>query len=145
MIIGCLMSGGLLLALSAAGFAGDGWPLTANVFALGVANGTFAVAAIGSMMELMSSGAKNRDGMRMGLWGAAQAIAFGLGGILGTLAVDVTRFLTGSTLVAYAGVFAAQAAMFVLAALLAAQLTRRKQDSRIASATPTLMTEAGST
>jgi len=145
MIFGCLASGALLLALSAAGFAGRGWPLTANVFALGVANGMFAVAAIGSMMELMSTGSKNRDGMRMGLWGAAQAIAFGLGGILGTLAVDVTRYLTGSTLVAYAGVFAAQAAMFALAALLAAHLTRRNKDSRIAPAAPTLMTEAGST
>ena len=32
------------------------WPLRANVFALGVANGAFAVAAIGSMMALAGAG-----------------------------------------------------------------------------------------
>ena len=29
----------------------------------------------------------------MGVWGACQAIAFGLGGVLGTLAVDVAALL----------------------------------------------------
>ena len=145
MILGCLLSATLLLALAIAGFSSGAWPLTLNVFALGVANGMFAVAAIGSMMELMSSGAKNRDGMRMGLWGAAQAVAFGLGGILGTLAVDVTRHLTGSTLVAYGGVFAAQAAMFALAALLAAQLTKKQKHSRTSTTAHPFITEAGST
>ena len=32
-----------------------------------------------------------REGVRMGLWGAAQAVAFGLGGILGTAASDLPR------------------------------------------------------
>ena len=75
----------------------------------------------------------------------AQAVAFGLGGILGTLAVDVTRYLTGSTLAAYAGVFAAQAVMFTVAAYLAMHLTRqqaiRSQDERANS----FLTEAGTT
>ena len=62
-----------------------------SVFALGVANGVFAVAAIGSMMALVSDGARSREGVRMGLWGAAQAFAFGLGGFLGTLASDLAR------------------------------------------------------
>ena len=39
----------------------------------------FAVAAIGSMMSLAGSGSKRREGTRMGLWGAAQAIAAGFG------------------------------------------------------------------
>ncbi|MDZ7812047.1 MAG: hypothetical protein U5L74_02590 [Ideonella sp.] len=32
----------------------------------------------------------------MGLWGAAQAVAFGLGGVLGTGASDLARWLIGS-------------------------------------------------
>jgi BCD family chlorophyll transporter-like MFS transporter len=145
MIAGCLASAVFLGSLAAAGFTDAAWPLTANVFALGMANGMFAVAAIGSMMELVSQGHSNRDGMRMGVWGAAQAMAFGMGGILGTLAVDITRFLSGSTLVAYALVFVAQAGLFTLAALLAAHLTRQSEGQSRASVGNSLITEAGST
>ena len=65
------------------------------MFALGVANGAFAVAAIGSMMGLAGTGREAREGVRMGLWGAAQAIAFGLGGFSGTVAADLARHLHG--------------------------------------------------
>ena len=145
MIVGCLSSAALLGALALAGFVGASWPIQANVFALGIANGAFAVAAIGSMMALVSQGHENRDGTRMGVWGAAQAMAFGLGGILGTAAVDVTRLLTGSVPLAYAIVFIAQALMFGLAAYLATQLTRRSAPALGASLTRSLATEAGST
>ncbi len=124
MIIGCLASAALLATLAIAGFVGPQWPLAPTVLCLGVANGAFAVAAIGSMMELVSQGHRQRDGMRMGVWGAAQAIAFGMGGIAGTAAVDLTRWLTGSALHAYALVFLIQAALFTAAALLAAKITR---------------------
>jgi BCD family chlorophyll transporter-like MFS transporter len=125
MMAGCIGSAALLALLALAGFVGQSWPLAATVFALGVANGTFAVAAIGSMMGLMSTGNRRRDGVRMGVWGAAQAVAFGLGGIAGTFAVDVTRFATGSAVHAYALVFVAQAALFVAATILAGRLTRK--------------------
>ena len=80
-------------AWSPPGVVGPGWPLQASVFALGVANGAFAVAAIGSMMALAGRGREAREGVRMGLWGAAQAIAFGLGGFAGTVAADLARQL----------------------------------------------------
>ena len=129
MIVGCVGSALLLATLAVSGFVGEGWPLTTTVFALGVANGAFAVAAIGSMMGLVSRGNRNRDGVRMGVWGAAQAIAFGLGGIAGTFAVDLTRFVTGSALHAYALVFVLQAALFGVAAILASRLTRDVAES----------------
>jgi hypothetical protein len=66
-----------LLSLVAAGAVGPGWPLKVSVFTLGVFNGAFSIAAIGSMMRLASDGPKAREGVRMGLWGAAQAVAFG--------------------------------------------------------------------
>ena len=56
----------------------------------------------------------------MGLWGAAQAIAFGLGGFSGTVAADVARHLMGSPDIAYGTVFAGQAVLFVISAVLAA-------------------------
>ena len=66
-------------------------PLEFAVVGLGVFNGMFAVAAIGSMMTLAGDGKKEREGTRMGLWGAAQAIAAGFGGLLGTILVDMMR------------------------------------------------------
>jgi BCD family chlorophyll transporter-like MFS transporter len=119
---GCIGSALALSALALAALAGPAWPLRSSVFALGVANGAFAIAAIGSMMALVSSGRQAREGVRMGLWGAAQAVAFGLGGFLGTAAVDLARFLLGSPAVAYAAVFAAEAALFLAAGALAGRL-----------------------
>jgi BCD family chlorophyll transporter-like MFS transporter len=117
---GCAVSALALLGLVAGGYMGPGWPLKANVVLLGVANGAFAVAAIGSMMALAGAAGPRKEGIRMGVWGAAQAIAFGLGGFLGTVAVDITRYFTGSPLHAYVLVFAAEAILFIWSAKLAA-------------------------
>jgi BCD family chlorophyll transporter-like MFS transporter len=121
---GCLASGVALLGLVVGGQIGPGYPLAANVFVLGAANGAFAVAAIGSMMGLAGAGRKRREGTRMGLWGAAQAIAFGLGGLLGTAAIDVTRLAFDPPAVAYGVVFAGEAVLFLVAAVLAARIDR---------------------
>lgn len=115
---GCLASALALMALALGGLSPD-WPLRVNVFALGLANGTFAVAAIGSMMRLANTGAPGREGVRMGLWGAAQAIAFAVGGFAGTVASDLAHMLIGSSALAYACVFAAEGVLFVFAARLA--------------------------
>jgi BCD family chlorophyll transporter-like MFS transporter len=110
--------------LVAAGLVGPGWPLRASVFALGVANGAFAIAAIGSMMALAGAGREAREGVRMGLWGAAQAVAFALGGFAGTVAVDLARLVVASPAMAYASVFAGQAILFLVSAGLAARVER---------------------
>jgi BCD family chlorophyll transporter-like MFS transporter len=60
----------------------------------------------------------------MGLWGAAQAISFGMGGLVGTAASDAARWLLSSVPTAYATVFAAEAMLFVLAAYLAVRIGR---------------------
>ena len=91
-----------------------------------MANGCFAVAAIGSMMSLATAGQGAREGVRMGLWGAAQAVAFGLGGFLGTAAIDVARLFIESPAAAYATVFFCEALLFLVAAHLAVGLTRRQ-------------------
>lgn len=121
---GCIASAIALVALSAGAFYAPHWPLHLTVFALGAANGLFAVAAIGSMMGLVDTGREHREGVRMGLWGAAQALAFGLGGFLGTLAIDVARFLLESPVLAYACVFTGEALMFLVSAALALRVTR---------------------
>jgi BCD family chlorophyll transporter-like MFS transporter len=59
----------------------------------------------------------------MGLWGAAQAIAFGLGGVVGTAALDLSRLALGDAASAYGLVFALIALMFAAAAWLGARIS----------------------
>ncbi|MGE5155655.1 MAG: BCD family MFS transporter [Bdellovibrio bacteriovorus] len=135
-IRGCLGSALALLLLAVGGILGPEFPLRPAVFALGLANGLFAVAAIGSMMGLVAAGRERREGVRMGLWGAAQAIAFGVGGFIGTAAVDITRHLMGEPVHAYGTVFAAEAVLFLVSAVLAARVAwpaaRTREEPKLA-------------
>lgn len=117
--LGCVGSAIMLLAIMFMGHNTTFIPLEAAVFGLGVFNGMFAVSAIGSMMALAGRGPASRVGTRMGLWGAAQAIAAGFGGLLGTVLVDVLQAAQFSTVNAYGIVFTFEAALFIWAAILA--------------------------
>jgi BCD family chlorophyll transporter-like MFS transporter len=121
-VAGCLASGLALASLALAARAGPGWPLSLNVGLLGFANGMFAVAAIGSMLELAGRGGPGHEGIRMGLWGASQAAAFGIGGFVGALAVDSLRRVVASTGQAFELVFWAEGALFIIAAIIALKL-----------------------
>lgn len=123
-VLGCAGSAVMLALLALGGFIGQGWPLILNVMGLGFFNGMFAVAAIGSMMALAGESGDQREGMRMGLWGASQAIAFGLGGFAGTLGVDLIRYqFGGSVLSAYGSIFIIEGIIFIGAAFLAFRLS----------------------
>ncbi|MEY3976429.1 MAG: hypothetical protein RLZZ33_1484 [Pseudomonadota bacterium] len=121
---GCVASAVILLMLAVAGFVGPAWPLHPTVFLLGLANGAYAVAAIGTMMGLVGRGREGREGTRMGLWGAAQAMAFAVGGLAATLLVDLSRWVFESVPAAYAIVFVGEAALFVWATVYAVRLSR---------------------
>ena len=116
---GCMASGAALLLLSGLGLGvgnGSVASLQASVFALGFSNGVFAVSAIGAMMGLVGQGQAGREG----------AVAFGLGGFLGTAAIDVTRSLIALPGVAYALVFALEAGCFFIAAYLTIWVARAR-------------------
>jgi BCD family chlorophyll transporter-like MFS transporter len=123
-LAGCLGSAIAILLLACGGLVGGAGPLRPAVFVLGMANGAFAVSAIGAMMGLAGADAGNgskagREGVRMGLWGAAQAIAFAAGGLVATTASDLARAVLGSPQAAYAAVFIGEAVLFLIAARLA--------------------------
>ncbi|QZH75059.1 MAG: BCD family MFS transporter [Erythrobacter sp.] len=132
-MVGCTGSALALAGLAVAAQAGDGWPLAANVFALGFCNGIFAVAAIGSMMGLAGAGETTREGVRMGVWGASQAIAFGAGGLIGAVGVDMARSWQaangGQDGAAFQLIFALEAALFIVAALLAVRASKRRKQA----------------
>jgi BCD family chlorophyll transporter-like MFS transporter len=128
---GCIASAVALAGLAMAARVGPEWPLVPTVMLLGFANGIFAVAAIGSMLELAGRAGPDgktagHEGIRMGLWGAAQAMAFGLGGFFGAGMVDWGRSLIGADAPAFELVFAGEALLFLLAAAIAVQLNDRQ-------------------
>jgi BCD family chlorophyll transporter-like MFS transporter len=131
---GCIASAVALAGLAVAGHVGPPWPLKTNVFLMGAANGAFSIAAIGQMMRLATEGRSAREGVRMGLWGAAQAIAFGFGGLLGTAASDLAHWLLPSSGIAYGTVFAGEALLFVASALLASRIpmTEHQREQQLA-------------
>ncbi len=121
---GCLSSAAALCIIAMLGQIGVGAPLGKAVMFLGFSNGIFAVAAIGSMMQLAGEGRTGREGTRMGLWGAAQAIAAGFGGLFGAGAVDATRLVINSDGSAYGIVFLFEALLFLIAAAVALRVIR---------------------
>ncbi|KAB1074797.1 BCD family MFS transporter [Methylobacterium planeticum] len=120
--VGCAGSGVALVGIAGGGLIGPDFPLRVLVFALGLFNGIFAVAAIGSMMGLAGAGGEAERGTRMGVWGAAQGVAFGAGGFLGTVAVDLARLVAPAPVHAYAAVFTGEALLFVLATIIALRI-----------------------
>lgn len=118
-ITGCLGSALALVGVAALGQVGA--DLVPAVVAMGFFNGMFSVAAIASMMQLAGEGRTGREGTRMGLWGAAQAVAAGFGGLLGAASADLLRLILPAPQ-AFGLVFLAEAALFLWAAALAAQV-----------------------
>lgn len=116
---GCVASGAALLGVATSPVVGSLLMLKGALFALGVANGAFAIGAIGSMMSLSAASDRSQTGVRMGVFGASQAIAMAAGGMLGAGASDVMRSVFDSDRLGYGSVFAMEAALFVGAAVLA--------------------------
>ena len=127
-IAGCLGSAVALSLIAALGQIGTAF-LVPAVVALGFFNGMFAVAAIGSMMALAGEGRHAREGTRMGLWGAAQALAAGFGGLAGAAAADLLR-LTLDIPSAFGLVFLAEAALFLLSAAIALRVIDARRGGR---------------
>lgn len=113
--IGCAASAAALVVLVFSAQIGVVGLMKASVFGLGLSNGVFAVAAIGAMMGLTVRGTGGA-GLRMGFWGASQALAYGLGGFLGAAGSDVARSMLGSPSAGYSLVFGFEALLFVVAA-----------------------------
>lgn len=124
-IVGCLASAAALAIIAAGGLNGPTFPIRTAVFCLGVSNGVFAVSAIAMMMDLAATRAGGGAGTRMGVWGAAQAIAFAIGGFAGSLGVDIARHLIGAAAGAYGTVFIGESLLFLLSAALAVRVSRR--------------------
>lgn len=143
---GCLFSAIALFGLVLGGVNGKGWLLEFNVFILGVANGSFSIAAIATMMQLAKEGRSKTEGTRIGLWGASQAIAFALGGFLGAVSSDIARAIINDTGNAYAVVFFAECMLFFVAAKIAQSIEISNSHDKVTSSkTNSIISSSGNT
>jgi BCD family chlorophyll transporter-like MFS transporter len=116
---GCIASAVTYVVLASTPAIGDVQLFRLVVPMLGLANGVFAIGAIGSMMSLTGDRADGRAGLRLGVFGAAQAVAYATGTMAGAAGVDLARTLLGSPIRGYLTVFAVEAVLFALSAVLA--------------------------
>lgn len=135
-VAGCIGSALSLGAISVAGSMVAVSLITPLIMALGFFNGMFAVAAIGSMMALAGDGRARREGTRMGLWGAAQAMAAGFGGLLGAGLADMMRHLMNNDASAFGTVFVIEALIFLAAAVMAARTMEKSPAPATAAMVP---------
>ena len=134
-VAGCLGSALTLVAIALSGMMAVEAVVLPAVVLLGVFNGMFAVAAIGAMMALAGEGRSAREGTRMGLWGASQAMAAGFGGLAGAALVDIGRLLAEDA-AAFGAVFVLEAGLFVEAAAMALKTIDGVQSASAASMVP---------
>ncbi len=116
---GCMASAITYVALAASPVLGDVRMFTTIVMMLGLANGVFAIGAIGSMMALTGDKTDGRAGLRLGVFGAAQALAYATGTMTGAIGVDTAKAVLASPLRGYLAVFSAEAVLFAASAFLA--------------------------
>lgn len=116
---GCVASAVAFALLALTPGTGSIAALRWTIGGLGIANGVFAIGALGSMMaEARGDGA----GLRMGIFGAAQAVAYAVGAFAGAVLSDLGRAALGSDARGYAMVFAVEAFLFLAAAILVTNL-----------------------
>lgn len=127
---GCLASAVAYVSLTVSPF-GDATLFRGIVVMLGFANGMFAIGAIGSMMAIAGEATNGGSGLRLGVFGAAQALAYAVGTLGGAAGVDAARALFASPVGAYGFVFAAQATLFAAGAVLALYSGSRRTASAV--------------
>ncbi len=129
MSAGCAGAAVCLAVLAVGAVRGAGFPLQPWVFGVGVADGVFAVAAVGAMMAGVGSGDQGgQAGLRVGVWGAAQAVAYAAGGLAATGALQAGRAIWSGAGPGFALTLSLQAVLFTGAAVL---MSRRAADAPI--------------
>lgn len=113
---GCAASAVCFVVLAVSPMFGSVAALRGILLALGAANGAFAIGGISTMMTLAADGGDRSGGLRMGIFGAAQAVGTGIGQFLGAAGSDASRALFGDVTSGYGAVFGVEAVMFAVAA-----------------------------
>lgn len=141
--MGCFASAMTYVALASSPLLGDERVFTAIVLLLGLSNGVFAIGAIGSMMAMTGDKTDGRSGLRLGVFGAAQALAYATGTLTGAMGVDAAKALLDSPVRGYLAVFSVEAVLFAGSAMLALRSASSERANEVfrdrADALPTVL------
>lgn len=124
---GCVLSAAFFVLLALSPLTGSGLVLRATLVGLGFGNGMYSIGALASMMALTADKSDGKAGLRMGVFGAAQAVAMGTGNFIGAAGSDIARSSLGSSTGGYVAVFAVEAVLFAIAAVFALRATARTE------------------
>ena len=128
------MVGGTLgfVLISTAGQSNEPLTFYQGIALIGAGRGLFIVGSLVLVMSLVDS---QHTGLFLGLWGVSQALAQGVGTIIGGFVRDFTLNLTSSPLQGYVTVYLASAICLTIAALLmiALRIERRVQSGELRS------------
>jgi MFS transporter, BCD family, chlorophyll transporter len=113
--IGCQSVVLTLVAVVFSGFTANPKVLQWTLLLFGLASGVTTTGAITLMLDLTAAEAA---GTFIGAWGLSQALARGMSTVLGGVALDLGKRVTGDRVVAYGFVFLLQAAVMIVASLL---------------------------
>ena len=129
LITGCLISAASLFMITVLGVnLADQALLKIAVLTLGIANGIFTAGILGTMMKLASEGqTADREGTRMGLWGASQAYAAGIAALISTSLVDTFSSFINQPAMSYGMVFSIQGMLFILSAFFGFYIINKSQ------------------
>jgi len=129
LFVGCLLSATSLFLITILGITlANQEMLKLSVLILGIANGIFTAGILGTMMKLASKGkTEDREGTRMGLWGASQAYAAGIAALLSTSLVDVLSSILTEPALSYGIVFSTQGVLFILSAFFGIYIVNKSQ------------------
>ena len=129
LITGCLVSAASLFMITVLGVnLADQALLKVAVLTLGIANGIFTAGILGTMMKLASEGqTADREGTRMGLWGASQAYAAGIAALISTSLVDTFSSFINQPAMSYGMVFSIQGMLFILSAFFGIYIINKSQ------------------
>jgi len=121
---GVLLGVPAFLAVIASGYVDAEWLFSLGVLGIGFGGGLFSHGTLTSCMNLAP---KDQSGLALGAWGAVQATAGGLAMALGGIARDLMDMLVG-TGVGYVSVYACEALVLILTAVVLMPLVQRDMD-----------------
>lgn len=130
--IGLAVTLAVFAGVIAAGLAGHADAFRVLVLVMGLGTGLAGAGLLGGIATFATS---VRAGLLMGVWGMASLLGKAAGSLMGGIVVDGVRLATGDAFLAYATVFAIEAALLAIAFVLTFRLqVEASRASREASA-----------
>lgn len=114
-VLGCILAVSGLVFIATGGLLGLQVLFIAGIATLGLGTGIATSTNLALMLDMTTP---EQTGLFLGAWGVADALARGMGGLLGGVGRDVLTLIIGDLLLGYVGVFLIEALILCVALLM---------------------------